>query len=311
MKTKLHLLRLTVLTVLLGFQYGLAQTGAAFNGPHTAGMTSSVIQFEDFNLGANQNASVNPTGTQPFGYFDSNAGLVFTETTQLKKSTYRETLSDVELLRVNLPLDLTYNDAVVINSAVNEFLYYTVEFSVSGKYHIDVNYAHGNSTGPRSIKFERVDTDLLNPVTLVQGTVIRTGNSFTFATNPVTDNSNTAGAITTNGNTLQFDLAAGTYIIKATTVQNGPNYNWFQIVRDGDITLSNDTFEEGANTLKVFPNPATDGQFQLNIETKWDVYTVLGQKVLTGEGKNVNLSSLTKGIYLLKTPFDSKMLVSK
>jgi len=306
MKTKLLTLKAAGFALLLSSQVNLAQTGGSFNGPHNAGLTSSIIQFEDFNLGANQDATANPTGTAPFGYSDLNAGLVFTETTQLKKSTYRENLSDVELLRLNLLSDPTYNDAVLVNSAVAEFLYYTVNFTETGKYSIDVNYGHGNAN-PRAIKFESVDTDLLNPVVLVDGTVIKIANSYTMGTNPVTDNSNSGGA-TTNGNTLKFDIAAtGNYIIKVTTVNNGPNYNWFQFKREGD--LSTNAFDKGANALEVYPNPSNNGLFNLSIESKWEVYSVLGAKIAEGEGTKVDLSNAAKGAYILKTGNTSKKLI--
>lgn len=329
MKTKLHLLRLTVLTVLLGFQYGTAQTGGAFNGPHNAGTIANpggdVIYFRDFDSGANENATTNPGGIAPFGYSDATAGNTAGNGTTFILNDYRPG-TDVDIAA---PSGGLTPGVIALNSGGNEFLYYTVVFAESGNYHIDVNYGHSNAN-PRGIKFELLDVLFANPpIVLANGSLVKTnsssglpgttsgGSSTQYSNsngeiiNPVTD-SPTNAANDVNGTTIQFDVAAGTYVIKMTTIQNGPNYVWFKFVRDGNATtLGNSTLEGKANTLKVFPNPATNGQFQINIDTKWDVYSVLGQKVLSGEGKNVNLSTLTKGVYVLKTPFESKMLVSK
>jgi hypothetical protein len=302
MKTKLHLLRLTVLTVLLGFQYGIAQTGGAFNGVTPSIGHLTIIEFENFDLGSNADTSIG--GSAPFGYSDKSPGNVTVATSTIASSSYRTATSpDADI--VELVADNTFK--YVGSTQGGEFFYYSITVGTTGTYHIDVNYAHGSGTNKR-IKIERLDTVLTGAVVLVDGTsdlanaLPKTANASTFATN-------SAGPV---GNPFQFDLEAGkSYVIKFTINDAGPNYNWFQFVRDGDATLSTNSFEKGNNTLEVYPNPATDGQFQLNIETKWDVYTVLGQKVLTGEGKNVNLSSLTKGVYLLKTPFASKRLVSK
>ena len=62
------------------------------------------------------------------------------------------------------------------------------------------------------------------------------------------------------------------------------------------------------NTVKfeVYPNPTTD---VINIETKGKLsssilYNITGQKVLTSDQNQINVSSLPKGTYILKTIID-------
>ena len=61
--------------------------------------------------------------------------------------------------------------------------------------------------------------------------------------------------------------------------------------------------EHSLNKISVFPNPSTSGVF--NIKTlgpqNWKVYTITGRKILSGNGSKVNISSFSKGIYILRT----------
>jgi len=97
--------------------------------------------------------------------------------------------------------------------------------------------------------------------------------------------------LTINGNTLQN---AGTqtdfFIAKFATSVCSP--------------LSNEEFN--LNEIKVYPNPVKDNLYWQG-ETGWtryEVYSLLGQKVAQGKievGQNkINISPLTKGIYVLK-----------
>lgn len=321
MKTKLHFFKAAGIALVLSSQVNFAQTGGEFNGPHNAG---TAIFFRDFDLGANQNTTINPSGVAPFGYSDGTAGNVAGNGGSFLNNDYRPG-TDVDLAAPSAGLSA---GVVALNPGGNEFIYYTVNFADQGKYHIDVNYGHSNAT-PRGIRFELLDEAFLNaPVVLANGSLVRTnapagsggtsgGSSTQYSNasgeivNPVTDRPTNA-ASDLNGNTLQFDVAAGTYVIKVTTIHSGPNYVWFNIVRDGDATtLSSNRFEEGSNSLVVFPNPSNNGTFSLNIDTKWEVYSLLGTKVLDGTGTTVDLSTAAKGTYILKTATSNKKLIVK
>ena len=60
--------------------------------------------------------------------------------------------------------------------------------------------------------------------------------------------------------------------------------------------------ENSINQFRVFPNPSSSGVFQINTKTpqKWEVYTITGSKILNGTGDKVDISSFSKGIYILR-----------
>lgn len=327
MKTKLLTLKAAVIALVLSSQVGLAQTDGAFNGPHNAGTIASpggdAIFFRDFDLGNNQDAVLNPGGFGPFGYSDATLGNTAGNGTTFINNNYRPG-TDVDIAAPAAGLS---PGVIALNSGGNEFLYYTVIFANDGKYHIDVNYGHSNAN-PRGIKFELLDVAFTNPpVVLANGSLVKTnsasglpgslsGGSSTQFSNAsgeiigqVNDKPNSA-ASDVPGNTIQFDVAAGTYVIKMTTINNGPNYVWFKFVRDGNATtLGTSSFKDTASRLEVYPNPSNNGQFNLSIESKWEVYSVLGAKIAEGEGTKVDLSNAAKGAYILKTGNTSKKLI--
>lgn len=59
--------------------------------------------------------------------------------------------------------------------------------------------------------------------------------------------------------------------------------------------------ELASKSLKAFPNPSSNGVFNLTVETSYTVYSLLGKQVLKGSGTSVDLSGLSKGLYILKT----------
>ncbi len=59
--------------------------------------------------------------------------------------------------------------------------------------------------------------------------------------------------------------------------------------------------ETNSNNLVVYPNPSTDGVFQVSEICDWSVYSTSGAKLLVGNDAIVDLSSYPKGIYVFKT----------
>ena len=76
-------------------------------------------------------------------------------------------------------------------------------------------------------------------------------------------------------------------------------FDWVR-VETLDTTLSTSD-ELASKSLKAFPNPSSNGVFNLTVETGYTVYSLLGKQVLKGSGTSVNLSGLSKGLYILKT----------
>ena len=68
--------------------------------------------------------------------------------------------------------------------------------------------------------------------------------------------------------------------------------------------FSNDGLSVGKNNIhkiNVFPNPSINGVFHIKKEAaeNWEVYTIEGRKVLSGQQNQINISSFSKGIYIL------------
>lgn len=79
----------------------------------------------------------------------------------------------------------------------------------------------------------------------------------------------------------------------------------FQNLTENHSTLSTKDLDYlKKNKLKVYPNPNNDGLFYISnnfpVNISWEVYSLLGVKVLQGNGKLVNLSKNSKGLYILK-----------
>lgn len=312
MKTNLLFSKATAIIFFIATQVAFAQTGGVFGGTTPSIVNGTIIQFEDYDLGNNGDASVG--GSAPFGYRDTTTGNgVSSGSSYVPNTTYRSG-SDVDLAThvfANAPQNVNNGQITINNNTSNEFQYYTVTVGeTSSDYFIRINYGHGSGT-PKRFLIQRLNTDLTGAVTLVDGTdrdsedytaLPKTANSYTLGT---------ADAGPVNSGPSKFTLTAGeTFVIKFTHKDGGPAFNWFQFINN-EAALSLDDVASGANSLKVFPNPTTDGFYNLNIDTNWEIYSILGVKVFEGKGKQVDISSLAKGSYVLKTPNQSKLLISK
>jgi hypothetical protein len=303
MKTKLPFFKAAGIALLLSSQVSLSQTGGSFLTTTPSIGNGTTIEFENFDLGANADATVNAGGYGPFGYSDKSAGNSIVASGTVAVSSLRST-TDVDVAELVADPSFKYVSGI----QGGEYLYFSVTVGTTGKYHIDINYAHGSTTNKR-YKIERLNTDLTGSVVLVDGTadlanaLPKTASSSIFGTN-------SAGPV---GSPSQFDLEAGkSYVIKFTFNDAGPSFNYFQFIRDGNATtLGVNSFKESDTTLGVYPNPSNNGLFNLNIDSKWEVYSSLGAKILEGEGNKVDLTNFAKGTYILKTANSSKKLISK
>ena len=61
----------------------------------------------------------------------------------------------------------------------------------------------------------------------------------------------------------------------------------------------------------VYPNPNPEGVFYLKNQTenKWDVYNISGSIVVSGNGNEIDISSLSKGLYIFKIRNSFKKLI--
>ncbi len=94
-------------------------------------------------------------------------------------------------------------------------------------------------------------------------------------------------------------LSVGDHVLEAiVTDTKGLSITISKIILVDKITGT--FFLVDRNELIVFPNPSKSGFFQLNKDSEWVVYNLQGKNITSGSGKEINLSSSPKGIYLLK-----------
>ncbi len=285
MKRKLQFLGAAAITVLLSAQMGFAQTGGAYDpaNPTVAGApwtVGALIEFEYFDLGANANLTVNPTGVAPFGYSDASA--LNTGTAGFRTNT------DVDISPTGNPVP-TGGGYDVVGFVNSEYLYYTVNFATSGSYRLDVFYKHASVTG-KLLAYQILKQSDLSAVSAVISSNLPKEQAWVARPTGV------------------VDVCAGTYVLKvAFTGGAGPVYDSFTIVQDGALvnpaycSLGVNDFDASAKELVAYPNGNTTGIFTLNIDSAWDVYSLSGAKVISGNGTNVDISGFSKGVYLLKT----------
>ncbi len=115
----------------------------------------------------------------------------------------------------------------------------------------------------------------------------------TISTSLLNTGTGTNFRIGNNGVTMQFDdLKIYNYALNASQV--GELYS--------NNTLSSPDFEQNNLKVSLYPNPVRD---ILNIETETeiksvDIYNLQGQKIKTALSKQVNVSDLSAGIYMVR-----------
>ena len=84
--------------------------------------------------------------------------------------------------------------------------------------------------------------------------------------------------------------------------------NEYKKYADGVITGNNLKTE---NKLEAFPNPSSNGLFQLSKTTEWEVYSSQGALLYKGTNSEINLSNESSGLYFLKTENSTQHLLIK
>lgn len=310
MKTKLHKVLFLGALALMGIQlsnaqgayFGIPFSGTAIKVGETVGIEAKV-QLEDFDSVDNGftdgfNVGAASSTADKFGtYWDKTVG-------NDQGSAVPGTIRPAGDVDVTESTDADGNPNVVITgNQGGEYQCFTVEFAKSGDYHANVNYkVFANGKRYQIFIYNLDNFDTFSKVAF---------NTFDDGVEmPKSDNGGTTGVTymnSTNGTT--FTMTAGTYVVMALTLDGGPTFDYISFTLDAELGVNDEQLK--ANTLKAFPNPANDGLFKLNISSKWNVFNLLGVEVLKGEGKSVDLSGFAKGAYILRTPYNSKMLISK
>ncbi|MFS4483444.1 GH39 family glycosyl hydrolase [Hyunsoonleella sp. 2307UL5-6] len=97
-----------------------------------------------------------------------------------------------------------------------------------------------------------------------------------------------------------------------TTTNNSTNRTKWLLERVGNVSKTSNnskTTNDVEVPFSVYPNPSSSGIFELNQATPWEVYNIRGQKILSGNTTQINLSNKNRGIYLLKVEAKTLKLI--
>lgn len=124
------------------------------------------------------------------------------------------------------------------------------------------------------------------------------------------------------GNSSTF--AQNTTLVRKSTITNPTTSfslsEWDSYLQDtcdslGQPTLSTSNFEK--STFKIYPNPIKGNTLNADVKstTSYQIYDILGKKILNGtvttNNKKINVSSLKKGIYILKLETSNGSITKK
>lgn len=158
--------------------------------------------------------------------------------------------------------------------ASGEWIKYTVNVEETGKYDLVIKYSSGRSGGG-TVNVSANDVNLIGNHTLLQ-----TAGWNDYKTSIIKD----------------LQLVKGIQVLKVTI--NGGGYNLDNLTFSRG-TLSVADFE--TTKIMIYPNPSKNGVFMISEPLSWELYSLSGLKLKEGKEKVIDISSLSKGIYLLKT----------
>lgn len=160
-----------------------------------------------------------------------------------------------------------------------EWVEYTVDVKESGMYAMDFNYASKLTTGVIGLEFHDENMLFFNNFGLPQTSTVDWNTYETISKQNI-------------------PLIKGTHVLRVNMIARGFNLDKLVFTKTAELTAL-ETIDN--STLSVFPNPSKNGQFNLTSYQKWDIISISGLKLMSGEGYNIDLSTLSKGLYLLKT----------
>jgi Secretion system C-terminal sorting domain/Concanavalin A-like lectin/glucanases superfamily len=104
------------------------------------------------------------------------------------------------------------------------------------------------------------------------------------------------------GKALNVDFGQGEFLLDDLKIYTGVLTQAEIITLSQSTSLANSDFSNGNLKFNLYPNPAST---ILNIDTTSDlksveIYSMLGQKVLSATTKKINVSSLSNGIYVMR-----------
>lgn len=178
----------------------------------------------------------------------------------------------------------------VANVYSGEWREYTIAVSEDGLYDFDFVYSSKITTGVIGAELFDENKMLFNDLALPQTS---TANWTTYQTKTKTG----------------IQLSKGQHILRINMVARG--YNLDKIVVNKNNLAIAQFSDEANNELIIYPNPSEVGIFKLSKSGNWKVYNFLGEMILEGNENQVDLTRLSKGMYLLKLGSEVKKLIYK
>ncbi|NJC28456.1 carbohydrate-binding protein [Neolewinella antarctica] len=165
-----------------------------------------------------------------------------------------------------------------------EWLEYTVDVAEAGEYSIEAVVGVGRAGAELGLSIPGEDS-----------TRVLVENQYFFATEGFNDYK-----------TVAFDdpatimLKAGVQVLRVNIVNFGFNLDNITFTKVGGGSTSVFSAPKVAQ-LSISPNPSSNGRFLLDEVADWKVYSLVGQMVAAGQGREIDLSLLDRGTYVVRT----------
>lgn len=93
----------------------------------------------------------------------------------------------------------------------------------------------------------------------------------------------------------KVSLNAGEHVIRFNVEKSGFNLDKIEMSK----AVTTGLYDE-ISSLSVYPNPSTSGEFHLSAVSNWEVFTLQGVSVTSGQSDVIKLTGESKRVYLLK-----------
>lgn len=177
--------------------------------------------------------------------------------------------------RMNDMVDIDVgNEGKVIGwTSADEWLEYTINVSNQAEYDLSIFYSSKNGGGKLELE---LDGDVVMDETSI----------------PSTDDWSDYQVVN-----RQVSLGSGIHVLRVKIIEGGFNLDKLKFDK---AVVSSVTDDLHFSNIALFPNPSSNGVFQLSKNINWVVYDLVGHLVSKGKGQEIDLSLEEKGVYILK-----------
>lgn len=167
----------------------------------------------------------------------------------------------------------------VHNDINQEWQEYTIEVQEEGVYDVVFSYSSYRTSGDGRVTLTFPDEDS----SIAENVKLPSSYSWTrFLEQTVARNIN---------------LSKGKHVLRTEVVQYGYYLDWIEIRKEGSAALN----AAHSSAISIYPNPSSSGHFNLSQTSSYEVYSIEGVKLTSGQGDLVDLLAYPKGMYILQT----------